>query len=172
MIGDFEQFVVPMLNERFSKLLVLSDEYGQAIMTDKGLIPVNVPTDVTFYCSYVDEWINMIAQFEKTNTSCYPFLFINTNGLTQEGKTFTIREMVIATQSSKEWKVEEKRMYVINPILLNLKDILIGAIRDVFAVDEPFEPRTEVIYSEKERSRLPEGVDAIVFNNLKIREIC
>ena len=172
MIGDFETFVVPMLNERFTKLLVLSDELGQAIMTDKGLIAVNVPTDVTFYCSYVSEWVDMIKEFEKQRLSCYPFLFINTNGLIQEGKTFTIREMVIATQSSKEWRVEEKRLNVINPILLNLKDILIDVIRDVFAVDEPFNPRTEVVYSEKERSRLPEGVDAIVFTNIKIREIC
>jgi hypothetical protein len=172
MIGDFETFVVPMLNERFSKLLVLSDELGQAIMTDKGLIAVDVPTDVTFYCSYVSEWLDMIKEFEKQKLNCYPFLFINTNGLIQEGKTFTIREMVLATQSSKEWRVEEKRLNVINPILLNLKDILIDVIRDVFAVDEPFAPRTEVVYSEKERSRLPEGVDAIVFTNVKIREIC
>ena len=172
MIGDFETFVVPMLNERFSKLLVLSDELGQAIMTDKGLIAVDVPTDVTFYCSYVSEWLGMIKELEKKQENCYPFLFINANGLIQEGKTFTIREMVIATQSSKELRVEDKRLNVINPILLNLKDILIDVIRDVFAVDEPFEPRTEVIYSEKERSRLPEGVDAILFTNIKIREIC
>ena len=172
MIGDFETFVVPMLNERVSKRLVLSDELGQAIMTDKGLIAVDVPTDVTFYCSYVSEWLNMIKEFEQKQENCYPFLFINTNGLIQQGKTFTIREMVIATQSSKELRVEDKRLNVINPILLNLKDILIDVIRDVFAVDEPFEPRTEVIYSEKERSRLPEGVDAIVFTNVKIREIC
>jgi hypothetical protein len=171
MIGDFEKYVVPMVQARFSEMLVLGTEKQQAIETDKGLVSVNLPTKLYFYCSYVTEWINLLSEFEKKGKG-YPFLFINTNGLIQEGNTFTIREMVIATKSSSTWRVEKKRMYVINPILLNLKDILIGAIRDVFAVDEPFEPRTEVIYSEKERSRLPEGVDAIVFNNLKIREIC
>ena len=110
---------------------------------------VNVPTDVTFYCSYVSEWVDMIKEFEKQQLSCYPSFSSTPTALYRKGKTFTIREMVIATQSSKEWRVEEKRLNVINPILLNLKDILIDVIRDVFAVDEPFDHGRRLFIQKK-----------------------
>lgn len=170
MIRRFEQYVVPRVEAGFSDLLVHGTEKQEAIQTDKG-IKIVLPTKLYFYCSYVSEWINLLSGFEAKGKG-YPFLFINTNGLIQEGNTYTIREMVLATKSSKEWRVEKKRKYVIDPILSNMKDLLISAMRDVFAVDEPFEPRTEVVYSEKDRSKLPEGVDAIVFTNLKLRVIC
>lgn len=173
MIRMFEAYIVPKLNEAFSKLLVLGDEYGTPLEANDSLLDASdTETNVVFKCSYATEWVNEIKVNGENQVSSFPFLFINTNGLTQEGSTYTVREMVLATQSDKEDKAEKKREKVVYPILFNLRDILIESMRDCFAVDEPFEPHTEVIYSEKERSKLPEGVDAIVFTNIKLRTIC
>lgn len=173
MIDTFKNYVVRDLNTAYSKLNVLGDENSNALTDGERVFgDLDVPTNVVFKCSYATEWINEIHANSEQQVSSYPFLWINTNGLTQEGTTFTIREMVLATQSDKKWKAEKKREKVINPILLNLRKILIESIKDYFAVDSGYEPRTEVIYSEKEGSKLPEGVDAILFTNIKFRTIC
>ena len=80
---------------------------------------------------------------------------MNTNGIRKEGSTYTIREMVLATASDPRWVAEEKRLYVFDPILYNLRNALIDALRDVFAVDEPFDPQTEDVYSEKRTQQAP-----------------
>lgn len=170
MITSFQTYVVPSVQTLYSKLLVLGDEHDRAILAnDKTLDGSIVETRVYFKASYADEWVQELSSLERFGGG-YPFIFINTNGLTQSGNEFTIRELVVATQSSDKWTAEERREHVINPILLNLRDCLISSIADVFAVDEPFNPMTEVIYS-RENSRLPAGVDAVLFTNVKLREI-
>ena len=166
MIDKIEAYVVPRVQEAFSRLLVLGDEHGFPLLALSYL-----STKLYFKASYATEWVNELTDLGKEGIG-YPFLFVNTNGIRKEGTTYTIREMVLATASDPRWVAEEKRLYVFDPILYNLRNALIDALRDVFAVDEPFDPQTEDVYSEKERSKLPEGVDAIVFTNIKLRTIC
>lgn len=173
MIDKIEAYVVPRVQEAFSRLLVLGDEHGFPLETEKGVLLAlsYLSTKLYFKASYATEWVNELTDLGKEGIG-YPFLFVNTNGIRKEGSTYTIREMVLATASDPRWVAEEKRLYVFDPILYNLRNALIDALRDVFAVDEPFDPQTEDVYSEKERSKLPEGVDAIVFTNIKLRTIC
>lgn len=167
MIDKIEAYVVPRVQEAFSRL------HGFPLETEKGVLLAlsYLSTKLYFKASYATEWVNELTDLSKEGTG-YPFLFVNTNGIRKEGSTYTIREMVLATASDPRWVAEEKRLYVFDPILYNLRNALIDALRDVFAVDEPFDPQTEDVYSEKERSKLPEGVDAIVFTNIKLRTIC
>lgn len=172
MIQMFEKRIIPIVQTAFSKLLVLGDEQGAPLDADGKLLDASdFPTTLYFYASYTKEWLDLLTELNAKGMG-YPFLYINTNGLKQEGTTYTIREMVLATQTEQKMLVEEKRERVVYPILFNLRDLLIEAMRDCFAVDMPFDPQTEVIYSEKEGSKLPEGVDAILFTNIKLRKIC
>lgn len=172
MIYTFEKYVVPMVQTAFSKLLVLGDEEGTPLEGNDTLLDApDFPTTLYFYASYTKEWLDVLTELNAKGMG-YPFLYINTNGLRQEGTTYTIREMVLATQTEQKMLVEEKREKVVYPFLFNLRDLLIDAMKDCFAVDADFNPQTEVIYSEKEGSKLPEGVDAILFTNIKLRKIC
>ena len=172
MINSFEKYVIPSVEANFKSLVRIGDEMGNIILANGETLSFDPEFKLWFKWSYAQEWVNELQNLCDVGAG-FPFLFVNANKIKQEGDTFTIKEMVVATQSNVNWSAEEKRLYVINPILLNLRDALIQALRDTYAVQEPFNPSTEVIYSEKEnKSLLPEGVDAVLFTNIKIRTIC
>lgn len=172
MINSFEKYVIPSVESNFKSLVRLGTEMGEVLLANGDTISIDPEFKLWFKWSYAQEWINELQGLTDAGVG-FPFLFVNANKIKQEGDVFTIKEMVLATQSNVNWTAEEKRLYVINPILLNLRDALIQALRDTYAIEEPFNPSTEVIYSEKEnKSLLPEGVDAVLFTNIKIREIC
>lgn len=164
----FSDKVIPRVQNRFAAMAVLSNEWVQAITTPSYLLS-GVSSTVNFKYSEAQEWVNELPhRMEKDR---YPFLFINASTVKYRGDVCTIGELVIATLSNEEWGADARERHNINPILRNLKDLVVEAIDVFFATDRPFEPEYEYVYNALRSTDFKDDIDAVVLRNIKLRII-
>ena len=67
MIDKIEAYVVPRVQEAFSRLLVLGDEHGFPLETEKGILLAlsYLSTKLYFKASYATEWVNELTDLRK-----------------------------------------------------------------------------------------------------------
>lgn len=181
MIQDRIKRCVTRAEYDFKELFYISDEKDNILLTDEGRM-IGLPTEQnTFTLKYKfstpQEWINELCSVSQSKAQKrYPFIYVNSNTVKQEGEIVTIGEMVIATLSRQEWKTTERDRYSFRPILNNILRLFIDKAKTSpeFALISEGMQRKHYFYGRAglyggEANKFEDYVDAIEINDLKLR---
>lgn len=134
----FTDNIVPSITAQFKNICYVTDDEGNVMLSDLGQLLLFPPDQnnwsLKFHHSSKTEWLtylrSLIGSGDENMT--YPFMFLNANGVTysSDRKTVNIADLVFVNVSDVKYDAKNKDDYSMKPILWNLVEFFINAIKD------------------------------------------